>query len=270
MTRSTILHTKKIMQTITSKSTLVTALGAVTLASLLAACGGGSSDAPASVLPTSNLQGIWTAGTLGTETASMVVLSSGASWLLVNHAPVQLITSVLKGNTTGYDGTGIEYTSGSTPAPAAVSYAAAVVPKKTLTGTVTQTGQSRALSFSYDPRYETAALQTEVVGTWTGTKNAGSVAVTWKIVDSGALTGSSTSGCSYGGNVLVHGAGAVPVGVFDLTLVETCSERGVDVVKNFGGIVVLNAAKTGATFAFSTAAGTEGDFLSTSKQQAAQ
>jgi hypothetical protein len=267
MTRSTIQHTKKIMQTTTSKSTFVTALGAVTLASLLAACGGGGgSDAPASVLPTSNLQGIWSAGTLGSETASMVVLSNGASWLLVNHAPVQLITSVLKGTLTGYDGAGIEYTSGSTPAPAAVSYAASVVPKQTLTGNVTQSGQIRAFKFSYDARYEVAALQSDVAGTWTGTKNAGSVAVTWAISGTGALTGSSTSGCSYGGAVAVHGAGAAPVGVFDLTLKETCNNLGVDVVKNFGGIVVLNAAKTGATFAFSTAAGTEGDFLSASKQ----
>ncbi len=252
------------MQKITSKPLLITALGAVTLASLLAGCGGGSSP---SLLPTSNLQGIWTAGTLGTEAASMVVLSSGASWLLSNHAPVQLITSPLKGTVTGYDGAGIEYTSGSTPAPAAVSYAASVVPKQTLTGTVTQAGQAaRAFSFSYDSRYETAALQADIAGTWKGTKNAATVAVTWDISGSGALTGSSTTGCLYGGTVAVHGAGAVPVGVFDLTLVETCNILGVDVVKSFGGIVVLNAAKTNATFAFSTEAGNEGDFLSAIKQ----
>jgi hypothetical protein len=266
MTHSTIQHTKKIMQTITSKPSLVTALSAVTLASLLAACGGGS-DNPASALPTSNLQGIWTAGTLGTETASMVVLPSGASWLLVNHAPVQVITAALNGTLTGYDGSGIEYTSGSTPAPAAVSYAASVVPKQTLTGTVTQSGQAaRTFSFSYDSRYEAAALQSDVAATWKGTKNAGTVEVTWAIAGSGALTGSSTSGCLYDGTVLVHGAGAVPVGVFDLTLKETCNNLGVDVVKNFSGITVLNAAKTNATFAFSTATGSEGDFLSTSKQ----
>ncbi len=213
------------------------------------------------VFAASNLQGIWTAGTIGVDAASMVVLSNGATWMLVNHSPqVQLIVAALKGTANGYDGTGKQYTSGLVAAPVVVSFLTSVVERVSQTGTVTPVGAAaKNYSFSYDNRYQSPALMSDIAGNWSGSRNAGTVLVNWSVSAAGVLTGSSTAGCSYAGTIGVHGANAVPVGVFDLVLTETCINLGVTDVKNFAGIVTQDAAKTAAIFAFTTTSGSEGD-----------
>ena len=211
---------------------------------------------------TSNLQGIWGTGTVGGVPASMVVLASGASWLLVNNSPVSTIITTLSGTDSGYVGAGTQYTSGAAAAPAAVAFSAKVTPKSALSGTITSGSVAKAFSFTYESRYEQAASLTDIAHTWHGTKNTSTIEFTWTVALDGALTGTSTAGCSYAGsNVKVHADGLVSVGVFDLALKETCS----DVVKNFAGIATLSADKSVVVFAFSTAAGTEGDFLRMTK-----
>jgi hypothetical protein len=219
------------------------------------------------VFAASNLQGIWTSGLVGGVAASAVVLANGNAWVVVNNSPVQMYTGALQGTASAYSGTGKQYISGSAAVPAVVTFALDAAPvKTTLTGTITPAGQAaQAFSFSYAARYETPALLADIAGTWAGTKSAGTVGVTWTINSSGVLSGSSTSGCTYGGGVAVHSV-PVAVGIFDLTLVETCNNLGVDVVKNFAGIVTLNTAKTAANFAFTTSSGSEGDIQSTLKQ----
>ena len=209
------------------------------------------------VFAAANLQGIWTPGTVGGDAASLVVLSSGAAWFVVNHAGQgQMFTSTLAGTATGYAGTGTEYLTGSTVVNASVAFAASATPKATLNGTITPSGEAaRAFSFAYDPRYDTPALLSDIAGTW---KSTGAVVVTWSISAAGVLSGNSTLGCDYAGSsVAVHGA----TGVFDLVLNETCAGT----VTVFNGIATLNAAKTGANFAFANSAGTEGQFVATSK-----
>jgi hypothetical protein len=250
------------MKTMTRKYSMATALGAITLASILAGCGGGGSGTGngivAPLLETSNLQGIWGTGTVGGEQASMVVLASGASWLLVNNSPVSMITTMLKGTDSGYTGSGYEYTSGSTAAPATVSFAVKATPKSALSGTITSGTVAKDFSFKYESRYEQAASLPDVAHTWYGTKNASTIQFTWTVAFDGALSGTSTAGCSYtGSNVKVHADGFVSVGVFDLMLKETCA----GIVKDFAGIATLSADKSVAVFAFSNAAGDEGDFL---------
>jgi hypothetical protein len=248
------------MKTITRKYSMATALGAITLASILAGCGGGGSGTGngivAPLLETSNLQGIWGAGTVGGAQASMVVLASGASWLLVNNSPVSMITTTLKGTDSGYTGAGKEYISGGKSA--AVSFAAKATPKSALSGTITSGTAAKDFNFKYESRYEQAASLLDVAHAWYGTKNDKTIEFTWTVAFDGALSGTSTAGCSYAGsNVKVHVDGAVAVGVFDLTLKETCA----GVVKDFAGIATLSADKSVAVFAFSNAAGDEGDFL---------
>jgi hypothetical protein len=207
---------------------------------------------------TSNLQGIWGTGTVGGVPASMVVLASGASWLLVNNSPVSTITAALNGTDSGYAGAGTQYTSGATVAPATVSFSATATPKSALSGTITSGTVAKAFSFSYENRYETPAQLFDIAHVWRGTKNASTIQFTWTVAADGALSGTSTAGCSYAGsNVKVHADGAVSVGVFDLTLKETCS----GIAKDLAGIATLSADKSVAVFAFSNAAGSEGDFL---------
>jgi hypothetical protein len=259
----THLKTKKSMKTITRKYSMATALGAVTLASMLAACGGGTGNGiVAPLLETVSLQGIWNSGSVGGEEASMVVLASGASWLLVNSKPVQLTTVTLKGTDSAYSGVGKKYI-GSAAAPATVSFSATVTPKSILKGTVTDGVEAKLFSFSYDKRYETPAQLSDIAGTWAGGQDSEKIQFVWTLASDGALTSilasnstsNSTSGCGYAGNVKVHADGAVAVGVFDLTLKETCN----DVIRDFAGIATINDGK--AMFAFSNATGSAGNFL---------
>ncbi len=211
------------------------------------------------ILGVGDLPGIWN-GTVGGGQASAVILSNGNAWIVANNAgQVQLYTATLSGTDTVYTGSGKQFISGSAAAPIAVSFAPTVVSKASLGGTLTPAGQAaQTLSFTYDSRYQTAAALADVTGKWQGTKSAGAVVVTWDVSAAGALTGSSTAGCTYTGALAVHSS----VGVFDLTLNETCAAT----VKAFTGIVTLNAAKTSANFAFATANGSEGDIQSTNKQ----
>jgi hypothetical protein len=252
------------MKTMTPKYFIATALGAATLASILAGCGGSGSGSVvvAPLLVTANVQGIWDNGTVGGTQASMIVLASGASWVLVNDNPVSMITTTLKGTDSGYTGAGTKYISGSMAAPAAVSFAAKVTAKSALSGTIMSGTVAKDFGFTYASRYEQAALISDIAHVWYGTKNASTIKFTWTVAADGTLTGTSTAGCSYAGsNVKVHADGAVSVGVFDLTLKETCP----DAVKDFAGIATLSADKSVAVFAFSTASASEGDFLRMTK-----
>lgn len=231
-------------------SSALAVLGAIGFAVALVGCGGGGSDSP-SVLPTTTLQGIWT-GTVGSDAASAVVLSDGKAWLIANSTPVQLYAASLQGTSTGYSATGKQYTSGSTAAPVAVSFVASPTAKSSLSGTVTPTGGlPTAYNFTYQSRYETAAALSDIAGTWFGTQAASTLAVEWVISSAGVVSqgANNSNGCTYTGNVAVHSV-PVPVGVFDLTLKESCTALSVTTVKDFVGIVTLNVGKTAATFAF--------------------
>lgn len=233
-------------------SSVLAVLGAVGFSVALVGCGGGGGgSAPATLLPTTTLQGIWS-GTVGSDLASAVVLSDGKAWLIANSAPVQLYAATLQGTSTGYSATGKQYTSGSAAAPVAVSFVASPTAKSSLSGTVTPTGGlPTAYNFTYQSRYETAAVLSEIAGTWLGTQAASTLAVEWVISAAGVVTQgpNNSNGCTYTGNVEVHSV-PVPVGVFDLSLRESCTALSVTTTKDFVGIVTLNTAKTAATFAF--------------------
>jgi hypothetical protein len=247
------------MKTITRKYSMATALGAVTLASMLAGCGGGGGGSDtgiaAPLLETASLQGIWNNGSVGGVPALMVVLASGASWLLVSD-PLQFTTASLTGTDSGYTGAGKTYVSGSKATPVAVSFSATATAKSTLKGTVTDGLEAKAFSFSYDKRYETPAQLSDIEGIWYGSQDSKKIEFTWTLDAAGVLTGKSTNGCSYtGSNVKVHADGAVAVGIFDLMLKETCNNSS----RDFSGIATVNDGN--AMFAFSNAEGNEGNVL---------
>jgi len=265
------------------KSGMLGALSAIGICAALGGCGGGGSGnasepvAPTptpttpTLLPTANLQGIWN-GSVGSDTASAVVLSDGKAWLIVNSTPVKLYNAALLGSSSGYSASAQQFSSGSTAAPASVSIVATPTAKSALTGTITPAGGLPVTySLTYQTRYESAAVMTDITGTWQGTQAASTLAVQWVISASGAVTQgvSNSNGCTYTGLVAVHAVPA-PVGVFDLSLTETCGALGVAVVKDFTGVVTLNAAKTAATFAFVRSdtghAGLEGYVLPALKQ----
>jgi hypothetical protein len=245
-------NTKISMKNFNYSSSVLAVLGAVGFTVALVGCGGGGGGStPAKLLPTTTLQGIWI-GTVGSDAASAVVLSDGKAWLIANSAPVQLYAATLQGTTTGYSATGKQYTSGSLAAPVAVSFSASPTAQSALSGTVTPTGGlPTAYSFTYQNRYETPALLSDIAGTWSGTQAGSAFVVEWVINSAGVVSegANNSNGCIYTGNVAVHTV-PLPVGDFDLTRRESCTALGATTVKDFAGIVTLNVGKTGATFAF--------------------
>lgn len=214
------------------------------------------------VYATSNLQGIWTPGSIGNASASLVVLGNGASYALSNGAPLQLFSAALQGTATGYAGSGMRYVAGATGAPAAVAYTAAVTSKTTLTGSLTPAGEAaQPFSFVYNPSFDTPALLSDLAGGWSGARDGGTVTQVWSISSTGAVGGVSTGGCTYAGAVVVHTENTLPVGLYDLTLSEQCA----NVKTQYVGVVTLNGAKTTASFAYTSADGSAGHFLVASK-----
>ena len=256
------------------KTTLKFISGTSLLAALLlAGCGGGGS-APADLTPIPNLpvtsvQGIWGPGTVGTDIASAVAFSDGTLWMVATSAgKLQLYKATLQGNASNYTATGKQYSSGSVTAPVSVDFTAQATAKTSLSGSLTPAGgAATAFSFtnSYNQsRYETAAVLADLTGSWTGTRGGGTDSVTWTLTSAGALTGTSTNGCTYTGSAAVHSV-PVAVGVFDLTLHESCTVLAATTTKDFAGIVTLSADKLSANFAFTNSTGSEGDVQPTTK-----
>ena len=256
------------------KSSLRTALGCVGLAVILVGCGGGgggSSDPVVTTLPTANLQGIWT-GTLGSDAASAVVLSDGKAWLIANSTPVKLYTALWQGGTENYSASGKRYTSGVAGAVDIALVSTNASGKASLSGNVTPTGGvAIPFNFSYQSRYEVPATLAALTGSWRGTQAGGNLVVEWMINATGTLsqTSNNSNGCTYAGNVAVHAVPS-PVGVYDLSMRESCTSLGVTTLKDFQGIVTLDASSRNATFAYSRSdagfSGTEANVQPTTKQ----
>ena len=223
---------------------------------------------PTAHLPVASLQGLWGPGNLGSDPASAVAFSDGSFWMVSTQGgKLQLYTASFQGNSGDYTASGKLYDSGSGAAPVGVAFTALATAKTSLHGTVTPDGGVATL-FSFatynTSRYETPAALADLTGSWKGTRSGGITTVTWTVTSAGALTGASSNGCSYTGTAAVHSV-PVPVGVFDLTLHESCMVFGVTTAKDFSGIVTLSADKLSANFAFTNSSGSEGDVQPTTR-----
>ena len=214
----------------------------------LAGCGGGGGDAP----PAPIMKGFW-AGTTGAVLTSAIVLASGDTWLVFqeNNITTRFARLQSKASGSGYSGTGIQYLlqSGTTePASATGTF----TEKSAISGAMTATSGSTTLSLAYNPRYETAAKLTDAVGRWTSSFGGGSSVLTMDVSVSGALSGTSTTACTYDGTLQPRTADPA---VFDVSFTETCL---VGASRNLSGIATVNAAKTSLFFAATTADKTSG------------
>jgi hypothetical protein len=239
---------------------------ATATATLLSACGGGSST-PSS-MSIAEIQGFWTGAiagsSLGADKTRAVVLESGATWLFLHDDTqageplVGLATATLTASGESFAGPGKRYpASGALLGTATVSGndpgAGNLVLNAAVPGSTAST-----MSLVYDVRYKVAAPQADAVGRWQYTKESGSIEVTWTIAADGALTGTSTLGCTYSGRVVPH---PVPAAVYDATVTETCSGS----IKQLAGIGKLNTAKAFLTFGLVTSDGAEAEAFAASK-----
>jgi hypothetical protein len=215
---------------------------------LLLACGGGGGGGgdtpPPAPSDPSAAQGFWSGAVDAQTTASAVLLPDGAAWNVLRKGSA--ITSLVRGTTTvtgsAFSISGVSFNPAG-GAPGSYSISGTVAPKATLT--VAAAGSASGYTLAYNKSYETAAKLPDVAGRWTASFGGGSLQLTLDFSATGALTGTSTSGCTYTGSVVPHPAA---VAVFNLALVEACVGASVP----YTGIVTLNEARTVLSAAFTT------------------
>lgn len=237
---------------------VTTVLVSATIIACIAACGGGGGTAsptpppPAPVPPpTPSIAGFW-GETITNSTA--IVLANGDAWVvpgdLASFSRIQLTTSG-----TSFSGTGTTYTLGGSTA--ATNPSGTFVEKTSITGLVSN-------PLSYNSAYETAAPLSDAVGSWQGSYNNGAKTVTLTVAaTTGAISGTSSTGCSYAGTLQPRTADP---SVYDVAYAETCGVSPSQTTVSLSGIGRVNTAKTALMIAVTTADKAQGALFAGAKQ----
>ena len=232
---------------------IMAAVMIISLTQLIGCGGGGGGGGDNTVVPAqSAMKGLWT-GSEGTTSTSAIVLANGEAWVVFQESGITTRFARLQTQTSGtsFSSTGTQYKL-QTSTTETASSTGTFANKTSITGIMTTASGNTNLVLAYDPRYETPATLNDAVGSWTGSFDNGSGSRTMNVAATGALTGSSTTGCTYAGTVQPRTADPA---LFDLSFTETCVVGG---SSSFSGIATVNAAKTGISFAVTTADKTSG------------
>lgn len=214
------------------------------LAAALTACGGGGGDGPAATGPSSQVQGRWAVAAGSTPAYTAVGLpaanASAVVWVLATDAS-RLVKVTVQDNGAL---TGKAYALGQNAAATAISgqWAAPTSKSITLTGVVNST-----LAFSQTDPLTTPAVQADAAGTWKATAGTNARTVNWTVSASGAVSGTSTSGCTYTGTL----AAMANATAYTAAVREACSDG---VATQFNGIATLNPAKNALSMVATTGA----------------
>jgi hypothetical protein len=232
---------------------------------VLVGCGGGGAAAPEA--PLTSAQGFWS-GTVtgnpdGATSVSAVITPAQSAWvvLLNGSTPIALVnanlstTTTMGGSQASATGTGSYFKLGTTVRQN-ITVTGVATRSNTFSGTATL-ATTPLTSFTWtsngNAAYSTPATTTDLVASWSGSTDGGSVTVTWSVNSSGTVTGSSTTGCTYAGSI----APIASVAVYSMAVAETCGAA----VENLSGIATLNASKSILSIAYTAAAGTKGNLL---------
>jgi hypothetical protein len=219
---------------------LSTALGAIALSCLLAACGGGGGDgagapaAPAPIDPLS-LKGRWVTAGIATPAFTAIVVPEGGNagaWVLANDAS-RLVRLVLRSDSTAEGKSYVLNPAGTAAVDVMGSFTTDLAASPiglTINGVPAVT-----LALTQSANLAVAAVQGDVAGTWAATLGGGAQTTTWVVTGSGFMTGSSTTGCTYTGSVLAMANTAA----YDVSFNETCPPG---VTTAFSGIATVNPA----------------------------
>lgn len=237
----------------------------VLAAAALAGCGeggaGGDGPVPTPTPTESPAQGFWSGTLAGTASASAVIVDNGDAWIVFQDvvAGANTVTgfarAALTVSGTSFMGTGRHYKLADNTVQSFTAsgtlQAANTLQTTVVTGAQAPVGPA---ALAYSARYRVPAVQADASGQWRATFNAGASVVTLTVGSAGALTGSSTTGCTYTGSLVPRSA---TVAVYNLALNETC----VTGASAMNGIGTLNEAKTGLSLAFTSADGAKGGLL---------
>ena len=241
----------------------------VSCTAALAACGGGGGGAaPTRVSPSVAMQGFWFGSIApasdGATRASSVIMPDGTAWVVFEGqttanavARVVLSGTGLNETDASVSGAGAYYRL-SDGAKVAVSVSGTASTAGTLKGTAIVTGNANTtINWNSVAGFTTPAQQADVAATWNGTAGAGAVHITWTISAAGALSGNSSTGCTYSGT-LTPNAG---IAVYKVAVSEDCAGT----VKTVAGIATLAAAKTSLRVVYTANAEASGGLISFTK-----
>ncbi|MFM0321817.1 hypothetical protein [Caballeronia glebae] len=225
-------------------------LSSVLAALVLSACGGGGgSDGDkaandAIVPPPADVdidaQGMYTGTNSNNDTVSGVVLDNGTYYFVyVNQAENRI--GLVQGTATASHGVfsspdATDFLASSSLAMHG-SIAANYVPKSNLNGTFASVANGNtSFTMDYSTVYDQTPSLTAIAGTYTGLGATfrGKETVTFVIGADGEVRGSGPSGCSFAGNVKIHGT----KNAYDtaITFGDKCPNAG----ETFTGIVSVN------------------------------
>lgn len=207
---------------------------------------------PSGNAPTAALQGIWQSPAGAPTSISTVALPNGQLWSVVSSAGVtRLIKADLTAQTGGFSGSAKSYTLGSSVIRIANATAtASVVAKSSLAGTLSVTGeQPETFALAYQTRYDTPAVLNDFAGNWQATLGPG--IVNWAIGNTGALTGTRTTGCTYTGQLSLR---TEKKAVVDAAVTENCAGT----LTVFQGLAVRSADQARISLVLITANETAG------------
>ncbi|MCW5238543.1 hypothetical protein D5047_20765 [Verminephrobacter eiseniae] len=239
----------------TRRSPLRTVLTIATVA-MLAACGGGgggggdgsSPSTPATTIDPVQFKGRWATAAAVTPVMIAVVLpdasgTTASAWLLANDAS-RLVKLVLFSDSSA-NGTSYTLAPTNTDGQSVTG---------TVTGTLTSSPKrmsltgvsSTALAFDQSDALTTAAVQADAAKTWESIAGGNARTTTWTVASDGAISGSSTTGCSFTGKLTAMSSS----NAFSAQFAESCSDG---VTTNFSGIATVDAPKTRLTVTAITA-----------------
>jgi hypothetical protein len=229
---------------------------AATLA--LAACGGGGGTGATIAL--ADLQGFWNGPVAGAEfggaaSVRTVVLDDGRTWVFLHGAGAgEPLVGMAHGQLAvageSFTGTGTRYDASGAALRTVALSGHPVMGGLSLASTDAGAAAPSTMDLAYDERFDTPAAAADVAGAWGFTQDGGSVTYSWTLDAAGVLSGTSTKGCSYAGEVLPRAG----VAVYEVSITETCTGGN----KTLDGVAKLNTAKTFLTFGLTTPDASEG------------
>lgn len=234
------------------------------LSLLLVACGGGGGGSGtgstggtggSAIFDTSTLQGRWTTGSGAVVAYTAVVVpaadNTATAWLLAQDG-----SRLFKLGATGSQTlAGKNFSLGeASSADANGNFSAAldVSPRSVTLSNIL----AAPLVLAQSDTMTGMAAQADAAGNWKAT--AGAMASSWTLNDTGIISGSSTTGCTYGGNTTTP----TTVKLYTVEFSETCAGTST----SFSGIATLSADKSLLTVAAATTDNSRGVALLFSRQ----
>lgn len=217
---------------------------------MLVGCGGGDGGTIPELPVAKTSKGLWV-GRQGTTNTSAIVLANGEAWLVFQESGTTTRFARIQTQTAGstFRGIGNQYLLQSGNVETA-SISGTFVDKSNFSGSMTAGGNGSKTDFilAYDGQYDKPASLSDAVGTWSGSFGGGTRTLT-VAATTGALTGSSTTGCNYSGELQIRAADPA---LFDVSFTESCPTANPPTSTFLSGIATVNAAKNALSFAVTT------------------